>query len=92
MRSTDPALVYSEIIGNHLSHIPSLHLFCVLGVIGGSEESLGFDSHHLDKEAYENLSARTQYAFSSQRDIIYSLFQTYQKRKKIFTDLDAADR
>jgi len=70
----------------------SLAFICDLGVIGGSEESLNFDSRHIDKETYENLSARTQYAFSSQRDTIYALFQTYQKRKRLFSHLDAADR
>lgn len=91
-RGLDPVLVYSEILGDQIACIPSCGLICVLGVIGGSEESLGSDSNHLDKETYENLSARTQYTFSSQRDIIYALFQTYQKRKKLYGDHDTADR
>ncbi|KAF8895020.1 hypothetical protein CPB84DRAFT_1782432 [Gymnopilus junonius] len=75
-KGLDPALVYSEL----------------MGVIQGSEESLNHESHFLDKNAYENLSHRAQYAFASRRDIIYSIFLLYLKQKRIRNEYDAADR
>jgi len=63
-----------------------------LGVIQGSEESLSNENGFLEKETYESLSHRAQYAFANRREIIYSIFLHYLKRKKTQNEYDAADR
>ncbi|KAJ3514932.1 hypothetical protein NLJ89_g2078 [Agrocybe chaxingu] len=75
-KGLDPALVFSEL----------------MGVIQGSEESLGDERHYIDKEIYENMSHRAQYAFASRRGIIYAIFLQYLKQKKLSGEYDAADR
>lgn len=63
-----------------------------LGVIQGSEEALSQESRFLDKTTYENLSHRTQYAFSGRRDTIYSIYMLYRQQKRKDDEYDAADR
>ncbi|CAA7264670.1 unnamed protein product [Cyclocybe aegerita] len=75
-KGLDPALVFSEL----------------MGVIQGSEESLSDERHYIDKETYENMSHRAQYAFASRRGIIYAIFLQYLKQKKSSGEYDAADR
>ncbi|KII86508.1 hypothetical protein PLICRDRAFT_44106 [Plicaturopsis crispa FD-325 SS-3] len=76
IKNLDPSLVYSEF----------------MGVIKGSEQALAHPECYLDKDAYDNLSHRTQATFATQRDLIYGLFQVYLKRKRGRNDYDAADR
>ena len=71
----DPALVFGEF----------------MGVIKGSEDTVGTKNGCLDREAYNSLSFRTQATFSHKRDDIYDLFMAYEKRKELL-DYDAADR
>ncbi|KAF8974058.1 hypothetical protein BDZ97DRAFT_421872 [Flammula alnicola] len=75
-KGLDPALVFSEL----------------MGVIQGSEESLSHENRFLDKNSYENLSHRAQYAFASRRDTIYSIFLLYLKQKYSNNEYDVADR
>ncbi|KAJ2931128.1 hypothetical protein H1R20_g5904, partial [Candolleomyces eurysporus] len=75
-KNLDPALVFSEF----------------LGVIKGSEQSLGHETRCLDLTAYRNLSHRAQHVFAKQRDRIYLLFQAYMKHKKQRGEYDIADR
>ncbi|TFY57544.1 hypothetical protein EVJ58_g6956 [Rhodofomes roseus] len=75
-KGLDPALVFGEIIG----------------VIKGSEQALSSAKGFLDKDAYFNLSHRTQGTFASQRETIYKLFVAYMKRKRERREYDAADR
>ncbi|PCH33046.1 hypothetical protein WOLCODRAFT_62498 [Wolfiporia cocos MD-104 SS10] len=75
-KGLDPALVFGEF----------------MGVIKGSELSLNSATGYLDKDAYLGLSHRTQGTFINQRELIYSLFMVYLKRKRERGDYDAADR
>ena len=72
----DPALVFGEFIG----------------VIKGSEDTVGMKDRCLDRESYRSLSTRSQATFSNKRDDIYDLFMAYTKLKKRGFDCDAADR
>lgn len=72
----DPVLVFGEF----------------MGVIKGSENSLGMKARCLDRESYRLLSSRSQATFSNKRDDIYDLFIAYQKEKRQRWDYDAADR
>ena len=72
----DPALVFGEFVG----------------VIGGSEDTVGTKDRCLNRESYESLSARNRAAFSHKRDAIYDLFIAYKKLKRQRDDYDAADR
>lgn len=74
--NADPALVFGEI----------------MGVIEGSEETVGTKQRCLDREAYKALSFRTQGMFAHKRDEIYDLFMAYTKLKYQRQDYDAADR
>ena len=74
--NADPALVFGEI----------------MGVIEGSEETVGTKRRCLDQEAYKSLSYRNQGMFSHKRDEIYGLFEAYTKLKYQRQDYDAADR
>lgn len=74
--NADPALVFGEIIG----------------VIKGSEETVGTKERCLDREAYKSLSCRTQGMFAHKRDEIYDLFMAYTKLKYQQQDFDSADR
>ncbi|PIL29959.1 hypothetical protein GSI_07870 [Ganoderma sinense ZZ0214-1] len=75
-KGLDPTLVFGEF----------------MGVIKGSELALGRQEGYLTEEAYNGLSHRTQGTFSNQREVVYKLFETYVKRKKMRGDYDAADR
>ena len=72
----DPALVFGEF----------------MGVIKGSEDTVGTKNRCLDRESYKSLSFRTQETFSHNRDDIYNLFMAYEKRKGLLGWHDAADR
>jgi len=72
----DPALVFGEF----------------MGVIKGSEETIGMKYRYLDRGSYKSLSARSQGTFSHKRDDIYDLFMAYVKLKRRWQDYDAADR
>lgn len=72
----DPALVWSEF----------------LGVISGSEGSLVSNDGYMNRNAYEQLSHRTQATFASQRRRVYELFQAYVGRKRTLEGYDVADR
>ncbi|KZT08921.1 uncharacterized protein LAESUDRAFT_675409 [Laetiporus sulphureus 93-53] len=76
IKGLDPALVFAEF----------------MGVIKGSEQSLGCSTGHLDQDTYCSLSHRTQATFANQRDAIYKLFMAYAKLKRERRDYDAADR
>ena len=88
----DPALVFSELMGKKFAIITDPIYNFNLGVIQGSEEALSQDNRFLDKTTYQNLSHRTQHAFASRRDTIYSIFMLYLKQKRMLNDYDAADR
>ena len=72
----DPALVFGEF----------------MGVIKGSEDTIGTRHRCLDRESYNLLSARSQGTFSHRRDDIYDLFKAYTRLKRQRQDYDAADR
>ena len=72
----DPALVFGEF----------------MGVVKGSEDTIGTKSRCLDRESYTMLSSRSQATFSDKRDDIYDLFVAYDKLKRGQRDYDAADR
>lgn len=72
----DPALVFGEF----------------MGVIKGSEDTIGAKHRCLDRESYMSLSERGQATFSQKRDVIYDLFMAYTKLKRQQQDYDAADR
>ena len=72
----DPALVFGEF----------------MGVIEGSEDTIGTKRRCLDRESYKSLSVRSQGTFSHKRDDIYDLFVAYTKLKQKRGDYDAADR
>lgn len=74
--NADPALVFGEI----------------MGVIEGSEETVGTKQRCLDREVYKLLSCRTQGMFAHKRDEIYDLFMAYTRLKHQRQDYDAADR
>jgi hypothetical protein len=72
----DPALVFGEF----------------MGVIKGSEDTIGMKQRCLDRKSYKLLSVRSQGTFSHKRDAIYDLFIAYTKLKRQRRDYDAADR
>ena len=72
----DPALVFGEF----------------MGVIEGSEDTIGTKHRCLSRESYKSLSVRSQGTFSHKRDDIYDLFLAYTGLKKQRRDYDAADR
>ena len=72
----DPVLVFGEF----------------MGVIKGSEDTVGTKDRCLDQESYKLLSFRSQGTFSHKRDDIYHLFIAYTKLKRQRQDYDAADR
>jgi hypothetical protein len=72
----DPALVFGEL----------------MGVIQGSEDTVGMKDRCLDRESYKLLSPRSQATFFNKRDDIYDLFIAYRKLKRNRGDIDAADR
>ena len=72
----DPALVFGEF----------------MGIIKGSEGTVGTKHRCLDQKSYESLSDRIQGTFSNKRKDIYRLFTAYTKLKQKHQDYDAADR
>jgi len=72
----DPALVFGEFVG----------------VIEGSENTVGTRHGCLDRASYKSLSVRSQGTFSHMRDDIYDLFMAYAEWKRERSDYDAADR
>jgi len=70
----DPALVFGEI----------------LGVIKGSEETIGTRHRCLDRDTY--LSSGRQGMFSRTKEAVYDLFEIYTKLKRQHQEYDAADR
>ena len=60
-----------------------------MGVIKGSEDTIGMKDKCLGRESYKSLSIRNQATFAHKRDVIYDLFEAYTKRK---IGYDAADR
>jgi hypothetical protein len=73
---TDPALVWSEI----------------LGVLKGSEKTLEHLEGHLDQNSYLGLSSRTNSTFAAQRTVVWQLFMAYMKHKRVLGHVDSADR
>ncbi|KAG9016355.1 hypothetical protein FRB90_003160 [Tulasnella sp. 427] len=69
------ALVYSEF----------------MGIIKGSEASLGKQRRYLDRNAYETQSNRTHSGDDTERFRIYTLFEAYQKQRPS-SSYDIADR
>lgn len=63
-----------------------------MGVIEGSEDTVGRKDRCLDLESYRSLGARGQAKFSDKRDEIYDLFVAYNKLKRQRGNYDAADR
>ncbi|KAK0444909.1 uncharacterized protein EV420DRAFT_1721414 [Desarmillaria tabescens] len=94
IKGLDPALVFSEIIGNIFIYLvlkgidPSLRS----GVIEGSAETLSEEKHHLNKDAYLDLSKRRQSTFADQRCEVYRLFELYMRKKKLRGEYDTGDR
>ena len=72
----DPALVFGEF----------------MGVIKGSEDTVGTKHGCLGRRAYKSLSVQSQATFSHKRGVIYDLFMAYTKLKQQRQDYDAADR
>ncbi|KAI0089831.1 hypothetical protein BDY19DRAFT_992789 [Irpex rosettiformis] len=72
----DPALVFAEF----------------MGIIKGSEESVDTEKGHIDQETYMNVTRRQLGTFTSQRDVVYWLFEEYTKMKQERAEWDAADR
>lgn len=70
----DPALVFGEIIG----------------VIKGSEETIGTRRRCLDRDTY--LSSGRQGMFSRTNEAVYDLFEMYTNIKRQHQEYDAADR
>ena len=50
------------------------------------------DDFLMDRDAYMDLSCRTQATFATKRSEIYQLFQAYLKMKRELGHYDAADR
>jgi len=63
-----------------------------MGVIKGSEDTVGTKHGCLDRKAYKSLSVRSQAYLSHKRDVIYDLFMAYSKLKRQRQDYDTADR
>lgn len=62
-----------------------------MGIIKGSEASLGQTRGYLDRKTYENQTNWTVSSDETERSRIYSLFETYQKSRPP-TSYDIADR
>ena len=76
MDDPDPALVFGEF----------------MGVIKGSEDTIGTKNRCLSRKSYKSLSVRSQGTFSHKRNDIYELFVAYTKLKRQRQGYDAADR
>ncbi|PFH50711.1 hypothetical protein AMATHDRAFT_85569, partial [Amanita thiersii Skay4041] len=75
-KGLDPYMVFSEIHG----------------VIQGSERAAQSPQQYLDLGAYESLSMRTNATFSRMRSTIFTLYQSYQKKRREYGHFDAAER
>ena len=78
----DPALVFSELMGNFSAMVTYPICNFNLGVIQGSEQALSQDNQFLDKTTFQNLSHRIQHAFANRRDTIHSIFMLYISEAK----------
>lgn len=63
-----------------------------VGVIKGSEQTIGSGASHLSRDVYYGLGDRKQATFAQQRAQIYDLFEIYSKLLLQFGDYDSADR
>ena len=54
--------------------------------------SLQSEEGFMDREVYVNLSTRQQGTFAGRREIVYTLFEAYTKRRRERREWDAADR
>ena len=88
----DPALVYSEFMGSFQLIVSRRATKCSAGVIKGSEDALTCPKRYLGKDEYRDLSFRTRSTFATQRDAIYTLFESYLRRKCECNEYDPADR
>ncbi|SJL05199.1 uncharacterized protein ARMOST_08565 [Armillaria ostoyae] len=89
----DPALVYSEIIGNTSKFcVKKLDWSLCSGVIKGSTETLSEEKRYLSRDTYLGLSERRQSTFAGQRWEIYQLFELYMRKKKLRGEYDTGDR
>lgn len=61
-------------------------------MIKGSEKIREFESGILDRDTYMSLSPRTQSTFAEHRQLVYDLFEQYQRKKRERREYDAADR
>jgi len=90
-------MVYAEFLGKG-GHIHCNSLFYIwktrtrAGVIKGSEKTLQSGSKALSREEYLGLSFRAYPTFSTQRDVVYDLFDLYSRQQRASGDRDAADR
>ncbi|KAG7099943.1 hypothetical protein E1B28_001736 [Marasmius oreades] len=75
-KKTDPALAFSELIG----------------IIKGSEATLGHDPHLLPQAAYQAISRRKYAMTTLDRGEMYALLEAYMKKKKEEGGKDIADR
>ncbi|KIY72669.1 hypothetical protein CYLTODRAFT_388217 [Cylindrobasidium torrendii FP15055 ss-10] len=72
----DPILVFNEIVG----------------VIGGSEESLHQTSRHLSEDGYRRLAKKQSSAIADRTEDVYKLFEKYKRMKGHNNAHDFADR
>ena len=63
-----------------------------MGVIKGSEQTLLNSEGVLSREQYETLGERTNPTFASCRAKVYTLFQSYMKKKGRASLRDAPER
>ncbi|KAG2132368.1 hypothetical protein DEU56DRAFT_981701 [Suillus clintonianus] len=63
-----------------------------MGIIKGSEQTLGFPDGFLDRPSYLGLPFRSNPTFANQRDTLYDMFEIYRKFKKQKRHFDVADR
>ena len=63
-----------------------------IGIIKGSEKSLGYPDGFLDEATYCGLPARSNPIFANHRKTLYALFEAYCKLKKEHRHHDVADR
>ncbi|KIN94542.1 hypothetical protein M404DRAFT_380086 [Pisolithus tinctorius Marx 270] len=106
MRSQDPEVLdsfvsYDTFANTYWPHFPQpltkgldpwLVFGEIVGIIKGSEKSLGFDDGILDKKTYCGLPSRSNPTFSGQRELVYALFEAYSKLKRQRQHHDIADR
>ncbi|KAI6011661.1 hypothetical protein BKA83DRAFT_630943 [Pisolithus microcarpus] len=98
---SDSFVSYDNFVNKYWRHFPQpltkglnpwLVFGEIMGTIKGSEKSLGFNDGTLDKKTYCGLPLRSHPTFSSQRVVIYALFEAYSKLKCQRQHHDVADR